>query len=361
MMKPIRTKPITLADVACEAGVSRWIAGSVLNGGDGNSRCSPETRDRVRQAAQRLHYRPNHAARQLCGKRSHTFGILVASAGDPLRSFLVQYLDAEAVKLGCQTLISNTIGNPAVGPDQFEYCVEEFARRGVDGVLCAVHRWCPGDRQALLTAHPHTVFYEDSGLADVPMVAVDRAMAVRLAVRHLIRQGRQRIGLAVMSLARPTHLARREGYRAELAAHGRGVDERLIFNGQTYGLAAAACNEADKRWEFPVAVVDRAIDALVRDAAADAIVAHDDFWAATLLKRMRARGIRVPHDVAVVGYLNHYLADWTDPALTTLDLQHDVAARAMVQMLERLVQGEAIPAEQRIVKVEPKLILRESA
>lgn len=354
-------KPVTLADVARAAEVSRWIAGSVLNGGDGNSRCSKETRDRVVQAARRLNYHPNHAARQLAGKRSHTFGILVASAGDPLRSFLVQYLDAEAVKLGCQTIISNTIGNPIVGPDQFEFCVDEFARRGVDGVLCAVHRWCPGNRQALLAAHPCTVFYEDAGVADVPTVSVDRAAAVRLAVRHLIRQGRQRIGLAVMSLARPTHLARREGYVAELTAHGRQVDPRLIFNGEPYGLAAAACNEVAKRWEFPVEVVDRAIDALVRDAAADAIVAHDDFWAATLLKRMRARGIRVPHDVAVVGYLNHYLADWTDPALTTVDLQHDLAARAMVQMLDRLVQEETIPAHQRVVKIEPTLIVRQSA
>jgi DNA-binding LacI/PurR family transcriptional regulator len=353
-------KPATLADVARAAKVSRWIAGNVLNGGNGNSRCSQETRNRVLQAAQQLNYHPNHAARQLAGKRSHTFGILVASAGDPLRSFLVQYLDAEAVKLGCQTMISNTIGNPAVGPDQFEYCVEELSRRGVDGVLCAVHRWFPGDRKALLAAHPCTVFYEDAGMADSPMVSVDRAAAVRLAVRHLIERGHERIGLAVMSLARPTHVARYVGYADELAFHGRTVDPRLIFNGQPYGLAAATCNEAAKRWEFPREVVDRAIDALVRDAAADAIVAHDDFWAATLLKRMRARGIRVPHDVAVVGYLNHYLADWTDPALTTLDLQHDLAARAMVQMLERMVQGQTIPAAERTVKVEPTLIVRES-
>jgi DNA-binding LacI/PurR family transcriptional regulator len=196
---------------------------------------------------------------------------------------------------------------------------------------------------------------------EAPVVSVDRAAAVRLAVRHLIAQGRRRIGLALMSLDRPTHVARCDGYVAELAVHGLEADQRLIFNGRPHGLAAAVCHEASKRWDFPVTVIDRAIDQLVRDGAADAIIAHDDFWAATLLKRLRARGIRVPHDVAVVGYLNHYLADWTDPALTTIDLEHDVAARAMVQLLERMVQGETIPMNERVVKITPRLVVRESA
>ena len=241
-------------------------------------------------------------------------------------------------------MISNTIGNPAVGPDQFEYCVEELSRRGVDGVLCAVHRWFPGDRKALLAAHPCTVFYEDAGMADSPMVSVDRAAAVRLAVRHLIERGHERIGLAVMSLARPTHVARYVGYADELAFHGRTVDPRLIFNGQPYGLAAATCNEAAKRWEFSREVVDRAIDALVRDAAADAIVAHDDFWAATLLKRM-PRGNPRPSRRGRRRLLN-LSADWTGP--TTLDLQRP-GRRA--SLLAGMVQADD-PSAERLVKVE---------
>jgi len=354
-------KPATLTDVARLAGVSRWIAGRVLNGGLGNSRCSAQSRQRVLDAARLLKYHPNHAARLLCGKRSHTFGLLVASAGDPLRSFLVQYLDVEAVRIGCRTLISNAIGNPAVGPDQFEYHVKQFAERGVDGVLCAVHHWWPGDRRQLLARHPHTVFYEDPGVAGACYVEVDREAAVRAAVRYLVEQGRQRIALAVMTLSRPTHLARRSGYEAELAAHGRSVEERLIFNGEPHGLAFARCDERSGKWDFPVEVMERAVDALVCGARADAVVAHDDFWAAALIRRMRARGIRVPADVAVVGYLNHYLADWTDPALTTIDLRHDVAARAMVEVLERMVSGELPPGARRKVLVEPRLIVRESA
>jgi len=352
-----RPRSATLVDVARLAGVSRWVAGRVLNGGNGNSRFSSESRDRVLAAALQLNYHPNLAARQLSGARSHTFGLMVASAGDPLRSFLVQNLDVEAVRIGCHTLIANMV----VGPDQFKHCVDQFRRRGVDGVFCAVHHWWPGDRRALLRQHPNTVFYEDPKIPGACHVAVDREAAVRLAVRRLLDQGRQRIGLAVMTLSRPTHVARRRGYEAELAAAGRRVEGRLIFNGETHGLAFALCLESDARWDFPAHVVDRAIDALVRDAAADAIVAHDDFWAAVLVKRLRARGIRVPGDVAVVGYLNHYLADWTDPALTTVDLEHATAARTMVGMLERMINDGPLPEKDRVVKIQPRLIVRESA
>ncbi len=356
-----RGRPVTLTDVARIAGVSRSIAGQVINGGTGNSRCSEETRLRVIEASRRLDYHPNHAARRLRGKRSQTFGLLVASAGDPLRSFLVQHLDVEAVKIGCHTLVSNTIGDRQVGDDQFQHYVDEFRHLGVDGVFCTVHHWWPGDRNALVQEHPNTVFYEDPGIAGTCYATVDREAAVRLAVGHLAERGRRRIGLAVMTLARPTHTARLAGYRLELAARGREFDERLVFNGEPYGLAYAYCRVEERRWEFPIDVVDRAVDALVRDAGADAIVAHDDFWAAAFIRRLRARGINVPHDVAVVGYLNHYLADWTDPALTTIDLEHQLAAKTMVAMLEKMVQGHSFREDERVVLIRPRLIVRDSA
>ena len=361
MRSPNRNKRPTLSDVAEAAGVSRWVAGRVLNGGHSNIRCSKETEGRIRQTALRLDYHPNIAARQLRGKRSYTLGLLVASAGDPLRSFLVQYLDAEAVKVGCHTLIANTIGNPTVGPDQFDHYVEEFQRRGVDGVFCAVHNWWPGDRTGLAARHPRTVFYEDPGIPGAAYVTVDRAEAVRLAVRHLAGQGRRRIGLALMDSSRPGDAARRGGYEEELSAHGLKADERLIFDGRAHGPAYAWCNEGTGKWEFPFEVIDRAVDALVRDGGADAIVAHDDFWAAALIKRLRSRAVRVPQDVAVVGYLNHYLADWTDPALTTIDLRHETAARRMVEMLQRMIQEGPLPEDERVVKIRPRLVIRESA
>lgn len=351
-----------LVDIADRVGLSRRAVSSVLlgTGGDRVS-VSEDNAKRIQRVAKQLGYQPNMAARRLRGKRSHTFGLLVASAGDPLRSFLVQYLDVESVKIGCHTLIANTIGKQTLAPNQFDYYVDAFYRHALDGVFCAVHSWFGGDRQALLSRHPNTVFYEDPGIPGAAYVTVDREQAVRQAVRHLVARGRRRIGLAVMSLSRPNHIARKHGYLSELGAQGLVGDERRIFNAEQYGVVAAVCNESEGRWEFPLEVIDRAIDALIRDGGCDAIIVHDDFWAAALIKRLRSRGILVPKHVAVVGYLNHYLSDWTDPALTTVDLQHEVAAQHMVRMLDRMIQKGPLPPDDRVVTIQPKLIVRESA
>ena len=350
----------TLDDVAGLAGVSRRSAGQVLNGGSGNTRVSAKTIESVQRAANLLNYRPNHAARTLRGKRSHAVGLLVASAGDPLRSFLVQYLDAEAHKIGCNTIISNTWSSPEFGREEFGSRVEEFERRGVDGVLCAVHRWFGGDRVDLLRRIPNTVFYEDPGIPAAAYVSVDRCEAVRLAVRHLAERGHRRIGLGVMSRSRPTHIDRCRGHEAELRHNGLAYDDGLVFDSSAHGTVAAAVDEQTGRWSFPEHVIDELIAALVDGAHTDAIVVHDDFWAAILLKKLRARGIRVPDDMAVVGYLNHYLCDWVDPPLTTIDLRHRAAAHRMVLLLERMIGGRQLAQEQRVVNVKPKLIVRNS-
>ena len=357
-----RTNPPAsrLVDVAQMAGVSTMSVSRVLNGGTGTARVSEGTAKRIRSAAKKLGYQPNHAAQLLLGKRSHVYGLLVASAGDPLRAFLVQYLDTEVVNRGCHTLIGNTIGQPNDAPDQFGHLVADFSRRKVDGVLCAVHNWCEGDRQQLTIHHPNTVFYEDPGIPDAPYVTVDREAAIRLAVRHLVERGHQRIGLAIMAMSRQTHRDRRRGYELELAENGLPVDENLIFCGNDDNPAFAHHNKQARRWEMPVEVIDQAIDALVRDGRADAIIAHDDFWASALIKRMRARGIVVPNNVAVVGYLNHYLCDWVDPAITSIDLCHDDAAKAMVEMLEKMVTEGPLREEERVVRIKPKLIVRDS-
>ena len=90
-------------------------------------------------------------------------------------------------------------------------------------------------------------------------------------------------------------------------------------------------------WQTPDEVLDDIIDRLVVDHRADAIITHNDFVASALLKRLRKRGIRVPEDVAVIGYLNHYLCEYVDPPLTSVDLRHHFAAKSMVQAIQEMI------------------------
>ena len=353
-----RQKSVRLVDIAKEAGVSVSVVGSVLNGGKGNSRVAEATAEKIVAIAKELNYRPSPTAQQLRGKRSRVFGLLVASAGDPLTSYLVEHLDEEAVKLGCQTLIGNT----AIAPDRFESCVDELLNRGVDGIFCAVHAIFPGDREKLLARCPKTIFYRDPGLPNATFVEVDQYAAGYAAAKHLLDAGRRRLGFAILDPSLPELAERVRGARDAVAAAGLDADLLDVYTGDP---GAAQPQRPDDRmmlWQTPDDVLDAVLDQLVARHGVDGIIAHNDFIASALLKRLRRRGVNVPADVAVIGYLNHYLCEYVDPPLTSVDLRHHAAATAMVAALQEMIEEpSAVSAERRAILIPPEIVVRESA
>ena len=355
---PPRQKAVRLVDIAKEAGVSVSVVGSVLNGGRGNSRVAETTAERIVELAKQLNYRASPTAQQLRGKRSNVFGLLVASAGDPLTSYLVEHLDEEVVKLGCQTLIGNT----AIAPGRFEACVDELLNRGVDGIFCIVHSIFPGDREKLLARCPKTIFYGDPGLPDATFVEVDQVAAGRIAAEHVLASGRRRLGFAILDPSVPQHQDRLRGVRAALAKGKRSASALAVYAGKPGSAGPVRPDERTLLWQTPDKVLDDIIDELVIGHRADAIITHNDFAASALLKRLRKRGVRVPDDVAVVGYLNHYLCDYVDPPLTSVDLQHHFAARSMVQAIQEMIdEGPEAVSSRRAIAVSPEIVVRESA
>jgi LacI family transcriptional regulator len=356
----VRTRPYKtrLIDIAKEAGVSVSVVGCVLNGGGGNTRVAQQTAERIVAIADRLNYRASPTAQQLRGKRSNVFGLLVASAGDPLTSFLVEHLDEEVVTHGCQTLIGNT----ALAPGRFEASVDEFVSRGVDGIFCIVHNIFPGDRAALLARCPNTVFYCDPGLPNATFVEVDQGEVGRLSAEYLLSRGRQRIGFAILDPAIPLLQDRMNGLRSAYQQAKVPLSSLAVFEGSPGSAGPVRPDERTMLWQTAEPILDQIIDQLVVQHRADAIVAHSDFIASALLKRMRARGIRVPKDVAIVGYLNHYLCDYVDPPLTSIDLNHHLAAKAMVNAVQQMVeQGPSAASDRGQILISPRVIARESA
>lgn len=354
-----RRKSVRLVDIAREAGVSISVVGSVLNGGRGNSRVAQATADRIQELAKQLNYRASPTAQQLRGKRSHVFGLLVASAGDPLTSYLVEHLDEEVVKLGCQTLIGNT----AVAPGRFEACVDEMVARGVDGIFCVVHSIFPGDRAKLLARCPNTVFYCDPGVPNATYVEVDQVAAGCVTAEYLLGLGRRRLGFALLDPASASIKQRIKGIKSALVRHGSDGSDLAICKGLP---GCSQPNRPDERamdWRTPEKTLDRIIDELVVKNRADAIVAHNDFIASALLKQCRKRAIKVPGDVAVVGYLNHYLCEYVDPPLTSVDLQHHRAAKAMVEAAQGFIEDStsATIRQPRAITIEPTIVRRDSA
>jgi LacI family transcriptional regulator len=154
-----------------------------------------------------------------------------------------------------------------------------------------------------------------------------------------------------------------EGVRSSLIRHGGVAADLAICKGSP---GASQPNRPDDRamvWHTPEKTLDRIIDELVVKHRVDAIIAHNDFIASALLKQCRKRAVDVPGDVAVVGYLNHYLCEYVDPPLTSVDLQHHQAAKAMVEAAQDLLEAShgSVPHQLRAIAIEPKVIRRVSA
>jgi LacI family transcriptional regulator len=354
----VQPKSVRLIDIAKAANLSVSVVGSVLNGGRGNSRVAQTTADRVLNLARELNYRPSPPAQQLRGKRSNVFGLLVASAGDPLTSFLVEHLDEQVVQHGCQTLIGNT----AIAPGRFEACVDDFLNRGVDGIFCIVHSIFPGDRAKLLARCPKTVFYSDPGLPTATYVEVDQDAAGYASADYLLKSGRRRLGFAIDDPSVPLGKERIKGAKRALADHKRSSRDLADYRGPAGSAAPVRPDDRRVLWQTPDEILDDIVDKLVIRHRADAIIAHNDFLASALLKRLRQRGLGVPADVAVIGYLNHYLCEYVDPPLTSVDLCHQSAACAMVEAVHGMFEDAAGNSHQgKRISIEPIVVPRQSA
>ncbi len=330
----------TLQDVARQAGLSVATVSEILRGKAGYQEA---TRQRVEAAAHALRYRPSSAARQLRGGRSHLLGVLIG-LDDPQVNFgRLASLEREAWGRGYRVVVGQVRESD---PGLAEY-LEDFSNRGLDGLFW-LHQPFRAKQQVPVSAL----------CAELPVVALDHALrkggacvrvdygeGVGRAVGHLAARGCKRIALVLAGAGEPGDPLQQRvaGYRKGLARTRLRFDAALLWVGAMQ--------------EEPLGIdIDRAMEQ-VTAARADAVVASNDVWAAAMLRWLRLRGRRVPHDLAVVGFDNLPFASLLDPALTTLDQRHDDFAVLAMNAMVQLLAGK----KTRVQTLAPELVVRESA
>jgi DNA-binding LacI/PurR family transcriptional regulator len=330
---PVRT---TLADVAARAGVSVGTASKALSS---TGRLSPQTRDRVTAAADELGFRSPHAAVTPPG-RTWTVGLVTA---DGIGRFSIPVLLGVEDALGAgkiSVLLCDTRGDAI----RERHYLRTLSERRVDGIIVTGRRTDP--RAALADVGSIPIVYalapsENPG--DLSVVS-DDAGGAALAVEYLLALGRTRVA----HVTGPAHHA---------AARDRaGRTLELLGNA---GLEPASGRVHNGDWSE--AWGRRAADVVLRTAPdTDAVFAGNDQIARGVVDRLRERGVRVPDDVAVVGYDNwDAMALGSRPPLTTIDMNLDEIGRvAALRLLATIDGGERQTG--RIV-VPGRLVVRESA
>ncbi len=333
---------ITSRDVAEHAGVSRTTVSIVLNNVQG-VQISAETRSRVIEAAQVLGYVPNAAAQALASRRSQIIGLILTRNPHHISSdaFLNQILDG-LITAAHEHSLRLLIDIVEVQHQKKAYLELVRAKR-IDGLILSGPRF---DDEALLSLqqdHFPTVLMGQLPDTDFYSVDIDNFSAAQQAVEHLIKLGHERI--ACITNAPPSYTAaadRLDGYRERLKYHRIPYDEALV----RYG-------------EFdPESGYQQMKELLSIDELPSAVFVASDVVAIGAKAAIVEQGLKIPQDIALVGFDDVPLARYLDPPLTTVRLPASELATRASKMLIQIIQGEK-PSEKQVL-LESQLIVRQS-
>lgn len=337
---------VRLKDVANEVGVSIGAVGYVLNGtGVGSISVGAETEKRIREAADRLGYRVNYAARQLRGGKSGIIGLIThkGASAEGLRRIVDLELAASAAGLDVMVAILEADRvESATEKEQAARVFERFALRGVDGVISmswSLRKVSEFLEDSLPIAHIGPAEL----LGDLPGVRMDAVAGGRIAAQHLVAKGKQKIGMVLS----------RHAYSESRV---RGASEALQEAGLELDPRAVITESAGAYGDHKQA--ERCVPRLVEDLGVDGIIMENDHWAMRILNELQRRNISVPGQVSVIGYNNLPFCEYVNPALTSMDEREEDIASAAVAVISGLIDGRDDAVSPQLIR--PLLVERAS-
>jgi LacI family transcriptional regulator len=300
--------------------------------------------EEIRRIAAELGYVPNLAAQQLAGKRSGIVGA-IASQWWSTETRFFSVLQQACASQGLDILAMQA--NDRV--DSIERSVETWLGRGVEAVivLAFVHDSFWAQAADLLARFPRVISVViDPGIEESRAVESDVAGGMRLAIEHLLGQGRRKIVCLLEDLETKLNRLRHDAFLEVMKERGRGVEENQLC------LATKGWSDED----YPQ--FQELSEEMLRGGA-DAIIADSDFSAAFLCKALLERGLRIPQDIAVVGWGNEVISRWGNPRLTTVSYEFETIVEKCLELLAVWPDdGAAIPQRSYIVPM--SIVVRES-
>ena len=336
-------KSVTIHDVAARAGVSASTVSRVLSSATTSIAISAETRERVRQAAAALDYRPNPGARALSGKSTHLLGVITREISDPFFAELLDAISSVARERGYDLVL----GNAKRDPEQaLALRTTMLDMRYCDGILlCGDLAGSEEEKHLLarLEADRCLVLVARGSRQgrDVPSVGIDNRTGALLALEHLQRLGHRRI--ACLDAGRAGDLAERlEIYREVMEQQLGGWTGlvQLAENSFAGGYAAAR-------------------QLMFAPAAPTALFALDDVMAVGALCAAADMGLAVPRFISIVGFDDGPVSSFVRPALTTVHQPVRQIGEKAVALLLSMIEGPAAPAAMQIW-LPPELVVRDS-
>lgn len=320
----------TIRDVASAAGVSLGTASKALNA---SGRLREETREKVRQVARDLGYRPNDLAQSLHRTRSMTVGIISTDSFGRFTLPIFQALEEQFADRGIAIFMCNATDDP----EREHQHLDQLLGKRIDGLVVTARR---ADKRPPVGPLPPgmPVIYvfsqadDDQSLSLLP----DDEGGARLAVRHLAEVGCTRIAYVTGPERFEAVLLRRRGYQSALAEAGLTEYPQYYRPGEwseAYGRDAVA----------------KLFDGVAERDRPDGIFCGNDQIARGAVEALRERGIDMPGQVAVVGFDNwNVMTDAARPPLTSVDMNLSALGHEAGRLLVDMIGGETIRGIRRL-------------
>jgi LacI family transcriptional regulator len=330
MAKQEKTVP-ALIDVARRAGVGAATVSRVINGG---TNVSAKTLARVHAVIQELGYHPSHAARSLKGARTKTIGLIIPSVADPFFSSAAAAIQEVASRHGCLLLLAASENDPRVEHEQ----VVTLIQRRVDGLILVPSDGAEGE---LLESVGFPIICFDRPVKGSPVATVlgDNYGGAKAATEHLVERGYKRI-LCV-------------------GGYGKLFTSQKRFQGHKDVIRKAGLPYLAELSVEDYASTEAAVLRHVRGPdRVDAIFSTKNTTTVFIYKILRELNLRIPGQVALVGYDDFELADALEPPISVIRQPvAQIATRAAELLFRQMEEGAE---SKRMVQLKVELVLRGS-
>jgi LacI family transcriptional regulator len=332
-----RSSSVTIRDVAQQAGVSVATVSRYINR---NAPVSPDVSDRLEHIIAELKYVPHAAARHLASRKTRVIGLLLNNLHNDFFVPLLNGVEAVVREKGYNLIVATYHADsrrdvaPPIGPHNTDGLLI-FSDGLIDEELVRLHD--SGFPMVLVHRTPPSFL-------PIPSVTVENVAIIHQLIDHLIQvHGKRQILFLRGPLHQEDSIHRETGYRSALQANGIPFDENLVINGDFE--RDIACQVLSKFLENGKRV------------AFDAIFTGDDDAAIGVLIALQKHNIKVPEDVAVVGFDDLGFAPFLSPPLTTVRAPTEAVGRIATERMFRLLESHV---SEEVVVLPTEIIYRRS-
>ncbi|WP_323168750.1 LacI family DNA-binding transcriptional regulator [Pantoea agglomerans] len=326
---------MSIQKIARMAGVSVATVSRVLNNSDS---VKPANRQKVLEAIEESNYQPNLLARQLRTARSSMILVLVSDISNPFCAEVVKGIEEQAEKNGYRILLCNS----GVDIARSRSSLQLLSGKMVDGIITMDAFSKLPELSQLIGKAPWVQCAEHDDNGQISCVGIDDDVAAQSVVHYLAGLGRQRIALINHDLRYRYARLRQQGYAHQLKEQQLAWQAIAYASELSFSAGKAAMNQL-----------------LAGETRPDAVFAVSDTLAAGAMAAIQQAGLRIPQDIAVVGFDGSELADMVSPPLTTLaQPSREIGRRACELVLQKIIRPDSPP---QCVIIQGELVVRASS